>query len=196
MTNAGTRTVVALTSALALLLAACGVPLQERASRIDDDDLPDGLRPTDSTVVAAPAEQEPVDIWFVRDDALVASRHEVDPPVTAPRVVEELLAGTNEFEQQRAMRSAIPDAAVVESVSVGGGVATVSLAPEFSDIPASDQVLAVGQLVLTLTDLRGIGRVAFVADDAAIAVPLPSGDSSDGSVARDDYIGLAEDGEG
>ncbi len=178
---------------------ACGVPLEDDASPLSPDQLPDGLRPSASTIVGeqvpdTSVDQEPVDVWFVREDRLSSARHRIDPPVTPERVLAELLTGPTEAEQDRSLRSAVPDAAVVTSVSVAGGVATVGLAPEFSDIPASDQVLAVGQLVLTLTDQRGIGRVRFVVDDAQIAVPLPSGESSDQSVSRDDYISLAASG--
>ena len=46
--------------------------------------------------------------------------------------------------------------------------------------------------VLTLTDQRGIGRVRFVVDDASIAVPVPSGETSGDSVSRDEFIELAD----
>lgn len=189
----------ALAVGVALVSTACGIPFEDEASPLTETQLPDGLRPSSSTVAeqeepAAPADLEPVDVWFVRDDRLVASRHRIEPPTTPDRVVAELLTGPTDAEQNRALRSAVPDAAVVTSVSVAGGVATVNLAPEFADIPASDQVLAVGQLVLTLTDQRGIGRVRFAVDEAQIAVPLPTGESADQSVSRDDYISLAAPG--
>ena len=102
------------------------------------------------------------------------------------------LSGPTEAEQNRSLRTAIPGAAAVVEVSVARGVATVTLTPAFSEIPAADQVLAVGQIVLTLTDQRGIGRVRFVVDDASIAVPLPSGETSGDSVSRDEFIELAD----
>jgi len=112
--------------------------------------------------------------------------------VTPQVALAELLSGPSEAEQNRSLRSAVPDAEVVIGVEVLGGVASVDLASTFSEIPASDQVLAVGQIVLTLTDLRGIGRVRFIVDEVQIAVPLPTGDASEGSVSRDDYIVLAD----
>jgi hypothetical protein len=184
------------TTVLALLLAAfaaagCGVPLESSPGRLPDDALPEGLRPSASTVPEAPSEQEPVDVWYVSDDRLVSTRHRIDPPTTPQKTLEELLSGPTEAEQNRSLRTAIPDAAAVVDVSVARGVATVTLTPAFSEIPAGDQVLAVGQIVLTLTDQRGIGRVRFAVDDAAIAVPLPSGETSGDSVSRDEFIELA-----
>jgi spore germination protein GerM len=175
-----------------MAFAGCGVPIEDRAQPIAPDELPGGLRPSATSTPDSPIGQEPIDVWMVRDDRLSATRHRVDPPVTPQAALGELLSGPSEAEQNRSLRSAIPDASVVVDVTVSGGVATVDLAATFSEIPANDQVFAVGQIVLTLTDLRGIGRVRFVVDEAQIAVPLPSGDASEGSVSRDDYIILAD----
>ncbi len=183
--------------AVALLVATvtaggCGVPLESSPNQLPEDALPEGLRPSDSTVPDAPSEQEPIDVWYVGDDRLVSTRHRIDPPTTPQKTLDELLSGPTEAEQNRALRTAIPDAAAVVEVSVARGVATVTLTPAFSEIPAADQVLAVGQIVLTLTDQRGIGRVRFVVDDASIAVPVPSGETSGDSVSRDEFIELAD----
>ena len=183
---------ISVISVISVVASGCGVPIEQSAEPISADDLPVGLRPTDSTIPAEPADQEPIDIWLVRDDRLAATRHRVDPPVTPQVALAELLSGPSEAEQNRSLRSAVPDAEVVIGVEVLGGVASVDLASTFSEIPASDQVLAVGQIVLTLTDLRGIGRVRFIVDEVQIAVPLPTGDASEGSVSRDDYIVLAD----
>jgi spore germination protein GerM len=184
--------VVTALSVSAATVAGCGVPTSDRPETIAPEQLPQGLRPTDSTISPTPVDQEPIDVWMVRDELLVATRHQVDPPVDPQRALDELLGGPTGAEQDQSLRSAIPDTSAVLSAVVQGGVVTVGLAPEFSDIPASDQLLAVGQIVLTLTDLRGVGRVRFVVDDAQIAVPLPSGASSDQSVSRDDYLTLAD----
>ncbi|MEX0847413.1 MAG: GerMN domain-containing protein [Ilumatobacteraceae bacterium] len=133
-----------------------------------------------------------MDIWLVRDDELVTTRHLIEAPATAQAALTELLAGPTSAEQERSLRSAIPDASVVIDVELLRGVATVDLSPSFSDIPAQDQVFAVGQIVLTMTDLRGVGRVRFVVDDAQIAVPLPSGDTSEDTVSREDYLAMAD----
>lgn len=173
------------------VLAGCGVPVEDRARRVPAERIPDGLLASDTTTPTEPDDRESIDVWLVRDGLLVASRHEIERPVTAQRALDELLSGPDEDEQSRSLRSAIPDAAVLVSAEVSGGIARVELAASFSDIPAGDQVLAVGQIVLTLTDLRGVGLVAFSVADGPIAVPLPSGESSGERVSRDDYVELA-----
>lgn len=177
---------------LGILVMGCGVPIEEQATSVAIDQVPEGLRPTDTTTPEEPVASELVDIWLVRDDELVTTRHLIEAPATAQAALTELLAGPTSAEQERSLRSAIPDASVVIDVELLRGVATVDLSPSFSDIPAQDQVFAVGQIVLTMTDLRGVGRVRFVVDDAQIAVPLPSGDTSEDTVSREDYLAMAD----
>lgn len=175
---------------LSSIVASCGVPAQSRPDQLSAAELPDGLRTIDTAPPASQVEQDNIDVWFVRDDALVSTRHSVTTPAGPTVAVDELLAGPSDSEQDESLRSAIPDASAIVDVSVVGGLATVNLTTAFAEIPASDQVLAVGQLVLTLTDQRGIGRVRFVVDDVQVAVPLPSGETSEDSVSRDEYLVL------
>lgn len=181
-------------SVLALALGACGVPLEDEPQGVPAGEVPEGLRPVDSVAPPVTAATEPVTVWFVREGELVPVEHRVERPAGPTAAVTELLAGPSAGEQQRALRSAIPDPAAVVEVVVAGGIATVALTPAFSEIPSADQVLAVGQLVLTLTDLRGVGLVRFLIDDVDIAVPLPSGEAADRPVSRDDYFELTLSG--
>jgi spore germination protein GerM len=157
---------------------------------LTEQELPAGLRPIDTPPDGTSQEQQLIDVWFVRDASLASTTHRVAAPVEPADAVDEVLAGPSESEQDNSLRSAIPDPEAVVGVTVVGGVATVELTNAFAEIPANDQVLAVGQLVLTLTDLRGVGRVRFVVDDVHVAVPLPTGETADESVSRDDYLVL------
>lgn len=174
----------------AIMATACGVPVESSPRPLSQSELPDGLRPVETSPDATSQEQEIIDVWFVREQKLARTRHSVSAPVDPLIAVEEVLAGPSASEQNESLRSAIPDPAAVVGATVLRGVATVNLTTAFSEIPANDQVLAVGQLVLTLTDLRGIGRVRFVVDDVQVAVPLPNGETSEDSVSRDEYLVL------
>jgi hypothetical protein len=72
-------------------------------------------------------------------------------------------------------------------------VATIHL-PQgfFEQIPPEDQLLAIGQLVLTITEIRGIGQVKFVQNGLPRGVPRGSGGITDGTepLARRDYQDL------
>ena len=194
VTQVGFVAIVALSGQVlgATVLGGCGFPVQDSARAVPPDDLPTALRPQNTADKTPGATSEPITVWFVRDGMLDRLRHRIVTPLEPRDVLADLLVGPTAAEQDRSFRSAIPDPSVFVDVQVAGGLATVELAAEFAEISIADQVLAVGQLVLTLTDLRGVGRVQFVVDGTQVAVPLPSGEASDETVSRDDYIELTE----
>lgn len=173
----------------ATVLGACGFPTQHRSSPVAEEEQPASL----ITVPAADARPplEDVVVWLVRDDHLVQATRRAPVPVDAAGAVAALSSGITDAELETGTRSAIPDPGMVVDATSGGGTASVELAPEFLDIPAGDQVLALAQIVYTLTDLRGVGRVRFTIGEDPVVVPLPNGDSTEDSVSRDDFADLA-----
>ena len=87
------------------------------------------------------------------------------------------------------MRTAIVDD-VVAGVARDDARANVELSSRFRDIDPDDQLLAVAQMVMTLTDVAGIGDVGFAIDGTPIAVPLPDGQSTDEPVTRRQFVAL------
>ena len=80
-------------------------------------------------------------------------------------------------------------------MTVSGGKATVDLAPIAQDTVAQEQVLLFGQIVLTLTEQRGIGQVEFLLPsvDGAPQTPIlvPTATSAPKTlVSADDYRSL------
>jgi spore germination protein GerM len=73
------------------------------------------------------------------------------------------------------------------------GVATVDLGGNFGQLAGAGQVLAVAQIVFTVTELAGIHAVAFTLDGQAIAVPAANGAQVDTPVTRSQYASLAPD---
>jgi spore germination protein GerM len=171
--------------------AACGFPTQDAAQSIPEEELPVGLRPG-PTASIEPTETEAATIWLVNGDALDAVRHDVAAPASIESVTGELLIGPSETEQGRGLRSALPDPGVVSETSLSRGVATVDLRSSFAEISPEDQLLAVGQFVLTLTDLPGVGSVNFTVDGAPAAVPIPTGESSEDPIFREQFLELTE----
>lgn len=171
-----------------LLLPACGFPSEDSPSPIAAEERPDELDPDSTASVTATDE---ITMWFIRDDLLVQRPRQIPLPLDANAVVESLGLGVSTVEASGGLRSAIPDASMLVAAELAGGTATVQLAGEFLEIPPGDQVLALGQVVLTLTDLRGIGRVRFEIDGESVAIPLPDGTSTEDSVSREDFRALA-----
>jgi len=177
---------------LVVWAGGCGFPAQDEARPIPDDELPVGLRPGATPPSTAPVETEPGTIWLVDGDALDDVRHDVAAPASIESVTTELLIGPSTAEQARGLRSALPDPNVVSDISLSRGVATVDLTSSFAEISPEDQLLAVGQFVLTLTDLRGVGSVQFTVEGAPAAVPTPTGESTEQPAFREQFLELTE----
>jgi spore germination protein GerM len=176
----------ALAVSVAVALAACGVPGDDEPGLVPEGEIPAALR-ADGDGPSVIGAGRRVDVWFLRDDGLVSRQRRIPEPAAPDAVVEQLLAGPTVGEQADGLRSAIPDPEAVTEVSVARGVASVTLSSTFADIPANDQRSAVAQLVLTLTDRPGIGRVRFLVADEAVSVPLPNGEQTDEAVSREDF---------
>ena len=172
-----------------LAVAACGVPGDDGPRAVPEGEVPDALRPGGSAPALEPLGAR-VDLWFVEGDRLVSRTRRIPRPVAVETVVDRLLTGPTTQEQAGGLRSAIPDADAVLGIVVARGVAEVDLSTTFAEIPVPDQLAAVAQLVLTLTDRPGIGRVQFLVADEPVAVPLADGAQSDEPVARDDFVAL------
>ncbi|MET0911401.1 MAG: GerMN domain-containing protein [Ilumatobacteraceae bacterium] len=176
------------------ILPACGLPADDGPRAIAPERLPPGLveplNATTSTDVPAAAET-PVSVWMVREDGLISVRRLVPEPLEREAVVAALLAGTT-ADDPPGVRSAWTHPDQVGEVTVTAGTASVELTDRFADVPASDQLFAVAQMVFTLTGLPGIGQVQFVRDGEPVSLPAADGSTSLGPVSRDDYRALVE----
>lgn len=171
-------------------LCSCGFPVQDRPEAVDVAVV---TVPDAPPTIPDASGLESIRIWMVDDDTLTPVKRLVPGPPAAADAVAALAGGVSAEESDLGLRSAIPDASMLTDVEVSRGIATIGLSGDFLDIPAGDQVLAVGQVVHTLTDLRVVGRVRFEIDGEDVAVPLPNGDSAQEPVSRDDFEDLLRD---
>lgn len=189
------------TAVVALALAACGVPEEDSAVVVDDAEVPfDLLAPSTTTTsttstTAPPLELDRiVDICLVHGDRVLPIERTLQRRRTLEEVVEALRQGPTAAEQTFGLTTALPEPQAVGPVALAGGTATVALGPSLTTVPVPRQVLAIGQLVCTLTGQPGVGRVQFLLDSQPVQVPLPDGSLAGGSVSRDDYAPLLRPG--
>lgn len=191
-------------TALALVtvaaLSACGVALDSAPQPIPSGAIPTVSVPT--TAAPSPTATSPgrVRVWFVQEDGLVPVVTDLSrEPIVAPEdVVAALAAGPSPEQADEGVRSLVVDPITdvpLASVSVDApvtdsGSVVVVLSPAASALPSGEQVLLLGQIVLSLTG-AGYVSVTFVdeAGDAA-AVPLPGGRLLDRPAVARDYAGL------
>ncbi len=194
------------TAALCIALVSCGVPTQDLAQPLASGVIaPPALpatpspTPTDSqTPLPSPIPSpEPVKLWFAGDAGLVPVLTPVSPADSAEAIVAGLVAGPPENEQLRTVvvdpLTGLPLISVfldepVETTNLGS--VNIVLSPEFAALPPNEQVLVLGQVVLSITG-AGLGTVVFVDQTGSpVAVPLPDGRLLDRPATVADYIFL------
>lgn len=141
---------------------------------------------TSTTVVPT----EPVRLYFITGQQLTFVPRPLPADPSLPQIMAALLAGPPKDELGVGLRTALLEDVPIDASNNNAGVAVVEL-PDgfFDDIPVGDQRLATAQIVLTLTDSRGIGQVQFNQP-----VPKPSGALTPAGqpLARSDFAALLE----
>lgn len=178
--------------ALTMLLGtACGVQPQDRARTTNDHDVPFGLLDTSAPTVVPPAggaATQSVVLCFVRDSRLVLTNQPLAAPVSLESALTALAAPPTDAAPL--LRTALTDPSIIRSVKLVGGVAQVDLQTAISQLTGEEQLLAVAQMVCTLTGRPGVGQVSFTLEGSPLGVPKGDGSLATSPVARDDYATL------
>ncbi len=185
--------------ALIAALTGCGIPLQGAPQAIPEDAIPAPLAlPTTETTTDAsanetaepvPSPQEPlieeIRLWFVREDGLVGVEAMLPAPAAPEPILQSLAVGPTPSETSAGLRTVSRDPLTglsLVNVAVPAiadefepGVISVALESAFAALPPNEQVLLLGQVVLSLTG-SGWEGVRFVDETGSpAAVPLPDG---------------------
>ncbi|MFZ9987529.1 MAG: hypothetical protein ACO3ID_08320 [Candidatus Nanopelagicales bacterium] len=194
----GARAAVAVVASV--LIAGCGVRLDASPQSI-----PAGAIPTSSASATGDPSPNPnparaVRVWFAREDGLVPVITDLrrEPAVPPADIVAALAAGPSPEQAEDGLRTLVVDpltdtplASIPEEAPVtDAGSVIVTLSPDAGALPPGDQVLLLGQIVLSLTG-AGYSSVTFVdGTGAPAAVPLPGGRLLDRPAVARDYAGL------
>jgi len=206
------KRLVIIAATLAGVLVACGIPDTGNVSRIQDKDLrqlgdtipttaastipPSTIEPTTTTTPIDPSTtiaSEDVTLYFISGAQLKGYPRPLAKPATTNQVINALQEGQPTGAAGVGIRSALPTrtaAPLNVGPDDGSGIATIELPAGFFElIPQEDQLLAIGQIVLTITEVGGVGQVLFTQDGQPVGVPRKGGGFSDGNepLARRDY---------
>jgi hypothetical protein len=199
------------------VLAGCGVPLETEAQPLPTDVEPTIAASTSVTQTPSPTADSPTPsptdvetvtarLWFVGDSGLVPVAVLAPRAAGAQGLLDLLAAGPGESGAARGLRTVVSNptgaGSLVEFVSASGepptaassdlvaGIATVKVSEAFSALPPAEQVLVIGQVVLTLTG-AGADAVEFTdTTGTPLAVPLPDGRLLEGPATARDYLDL------
>jgi cytoskeletal protein RodZ len=216
MTRPRSSRLMAAWAPVLLFVAGCGVPLEDSAQALPPEVIPPPVvapsqppspspSPTSTqspTATATPLPTESpavelVDLYFIREDGLVPLASDVAVPTDAQTVLDRLAAGP---PVETGLRSVVVDpltgTALVSVFTPTGDTelptasVTIAVANAFSSLPPTEQVLLLGQVVLSLSS-AGFATVSVVdAAGAPLAVPLPDGRLLDRPATALDYASL------
>lgn len=179
-----------------------------------------GARPSPQPSIEAAPTSSRLRLWFVQEDGLAAVESTLLEGSSPDLVLQSLTIGPTSDQAAEGLRTVSRDpltglalvslalgqaqtSATAPAASSSGTVArlrdaptdalgfvTVALNPAFSALPPTEQVLLLGQVVLSLAS-AGAQTVAFTDDmGSPVAVPLPDGRLLDVPAVARDYTGL------
>lgn len=170
---------------LAVALAACGVPIESEPVIIDVEyEPPARVATTDAEGLVA------TQMFLVRSERLVPVTRDLPAGASPADVAGSLLDGPTLPEERSQLRTAIPVGTSLLGVEVVEGIAYVDLSREFASVGGEEEILAVAQIVLTLSAIEGVSAVGFLLDGVATNVPLPDGGLSEVPVTGEPYLAL------
>jgi spore germination protein GerM len=180
---------------VAALVAACGVPTQGPPVSITR--VPYDLTKPEPHVVATPTPTgtgRPY-VYLVRDELLVpvkASRASSDPSAGVTQVLAQLADGPADQDRSGGLSTALGPDTAFRLVRLQGGVARIDIAPG-DQVPSPSRVLlAVAQVVLSVTSVPGVDAVLVSRDGGALELPLPGGALTGAPVTAQDYASLVD----
>jgi spore germination protein GerM len=160
---------IAVLSVSIFLLAGCGVSAQDEAHPVTLPRRP--LTTTSSAPATEPAGEVAQVLCLVRDNQLVQTVRRVDAILGPQRQLDQLVAGPTPAEQVQGLSTALATTALTVRLPAGGATADVEVGEADEGAGRSDEVLAYGQIVCTLTSRADIAAVTFSRDGQPLQVP-------------------------
>ncbi len=99
----------------------------------------------------------------------------VTSPLTLSSVIDELLLGPTKIERFAGYSSDMPKDFVLVSATLNGKLGVVDVATPLSSLPRQDQILALGQLVLTAYDAGVTAGLEITVAGTPVSSLLPDG---------------------
>jgi hypothetical protein len=187
----------ALIALAAVILAGCGVPQDGRVQVVGAENIPAGVPRSTTTAAPTPATASPTtsagviaEIAFVLDDQLVLRPRRIPVATSVGQVqalLNELQRGPSSLERSYGLESTLSNAAGLTVSGLQATVVTVDISAEPADQSPDRLPLIIGQLVFTVTSVRGVGALQLERDGRVVDAPLPGGTLSSAPLTRADF---------
>ncbi len=166
------------------LVAGCGVSAQDTAEPVSTAAQPAVESGNGDRYAGAQ-----LTVFLVRGADLAPVERRINT-ATASAALEQLVEGPTRAEAAGGVRTALAPQVVGVEGALNDGTTTVSVTRGFTGITGGDQLLAVAQVVWTLTALPTVDRVRFTVEGRPVEVPTDAGLSGE-PVDQDDYRSVA-----
>ncbi|MEU8238328.1 GerMN domain-containing protein [Actinoplanes missouriensis] len=178
------RWIAAVTTAF-VALTACGVPAQEEAHPVTLPRRPLNVGAT--SAAAPPVGEVALVLCLIHDNRLTQTVRRIDAPPDPQRHLDQLVTGPTASEQAQGLSTALATTALTVRIPEGETTAVVEVSEAGEGTARSDEVLAYGQIVCTLTSRADIGAVAFLRGGQPLQVPRGDGTLASGPLRAADY---------
>ena len=197
-----TGVVTVLIASLALL-GSCGLPSSSTPVEVPAAEVPYGLLQSATTspsptvspgVVLSAATMYLVDT----QQQLVAVPVQIPSAPVAPMLqslLDRLAVGPSERERARGLVTDLGPGSTIVLRDISAGTADIELQTTNQDPSPSKLPIAVGQIVLTATNIVGIDRVVFVKDGTVLPVPGPDGSRTLDPLTSANYTSILAPGQ-
>ena len=183
------RTALTLTlCTLSVLASACGVPQVTTPHIVPTNVVSDSIVDDVRTSPLQPSRDQTVFLYFIRDRRMYPRLQTITVPALdraadlAQDVIDKLLAGPSATERKAGVQSLVnrigstdTRAPIVINLVTDGTVRVDLGATGLSSLSQEDQILALGQIVFSLTSLPGVAGVVFLKDTVVLTVPTGQG---------------------
>lgn len=176
-----------------LVLVSCGVPVERGPAPIGTAAMPSRMQhvsePTAVRLTATPG-RAIVRVGFVRDGRLVTLVRDASSGPRLRTLIRELLAGPTAVEQANRITSALPQGLILTVADVRGSRVVLELSGETDGRSATENVLAVAQIVLSVTAVPTVHEVTFSRGGRPAEALLPDGTLTIQPLTEADYAPL------
>ena len=178
--------------ATVVALTACGIPVDDAARPLSADEVPSSP-PGPTSTPTAPAVHSThvsVEVFFVRGSRLVPVHRQLTPPPSVEGAIVALGTEPSPPERRDGLRTALTRPVRLAG-TVAAGVPLIDVTEAFALTEGEEQILALAQLVFTLTGLPGVEGVSFALEGRPVEVPTGDGTLKRGPLRREDFSAVA-----
>lgn len=177
-----------------LLLALAAATPAGCALGVQDQPVPVNTAPSAAADTGAPPRSATVTtevtVFFAKGEQLVSLPRTVPAGPGLQPALAGLLGPLSGDDTDAGLRSALPPGTKTLAVDVRDGVAVVTMPPGLDRLPISQQILAVAQLVFTVTANSPVVGLQLTDGERAVDVPNDQGRLVKGPVSRTDYAAV------